>query len=86
MGLWNVELTINKILLGAAIMIVLQLITIIMLYIHHKRPTMMNFVTAIIFISVALIAILNIILNIFPKEVYVVLGVMMFVEALYALH
>jgi hypothetical protein len=86
-GVWSLKLPFDKILLGALLMIILQLITLFLLKMTYSKLGMMNFMTATIFILTALAAIFRTYLgstisNIMP----LILGVMMFVEALYALH
>lgn len=86
-GVWSLKLPFDKILLGALLMIILQLITLFLLKMTYSKLGMMNFTTATIFILTALAAIFRTYLgstisNIMP----LILGVMMFVEALYALH
>ena len=88
MKVFSLTLPVSKILVGAVLMILLQGITLFMLEKNTGKVSFMNIVTAIIFIGIALIAVLiNFFkLGIFPKEVNIILGIIMFVEALYALH
>jgi len=86
LNIFSFEFPISKIIIGAALMIVLQVITIIMLNVHHSRPTIMNILTASIFILIALAAIISVTTGFLPKEMPIIMSVTMFVEALYALH
>lgn len=86
--IYSIAFPINKIVIGAIIMIMLQLITLFMVNKDMGNLSFMNIMTAIIFIGIAMIAgLINLLkLNIFPKEISIILGIIMFVEALYALH
>ena len=84
--IYALELPIDKLLLGSALMIALQTITIIMLHFTNRKLSLMNIVTALIFILTAIAAVLSMRFGLFQKEAAIILGVMMFVEALYALH
>lgn len=85
---YSLNLGVNKIFIGAALMIILQLITIFMVHTNQKNLSFMNILTAFIFISVAIYAILSVILKFgaLQKEIPLILGLIMFIEGLYALH
>ena len=85
LGLYYLYSPIDKVIFGAALMIVLEILTIVMLFLNHK-PSIMNIVTAVVFISTAAAAIASGFLNIYQTEAHIILGVMMFTGALYALH
>lgn len=84
--LLSFEFPIDIVILGAVLMISLQVLTIMMLHIHNKRPTIMNVLTASIFILIALAAIVFVTTGYLPSEMPIIMSVTMFVEALYALH
>jgi len=88
LGLYTLALPIDidKVLIGAALMIALQVITLIMLKISNEKLTFMNIITGLIFIATAVAAVLSMQYGSYTKEAPIVLAVMMFVEALYALH
>lgn len=88
LGIYSVALPIpvDKVVIGAALMVLLQILTIIMLHTDTGGSSFMNYVTAIIFIGSAVGAYFSGMLGFYPKESHIILGVMMFVEALYALH
>ena len=78
-------LPLSKIQIGALLMIALQVITLIMIKVTHADMSFMNLVTGIVFIGVAVIALLP---QFIPVDMPfgLILSVMMFVEAIYALH
>lgn len=85
--IFKIEFFMDKILLGAILMITLQIITLIMLKSNGGELRIMNLVTAGVFIITALAYIIATIINFdLPSYVPIILGVMMFVEAMYALH
>jgi len=87
LGVFSVALPFDKVLVGAILMIVLQVLTLIFLKAHKGNPTIMNYFTAAVFILVAVVALLSGLLNLsFADKMPLILGVIMFVEALYALH
>ena len=87
MGFYSLGLPLDKGFLGAGIMIALQLINMASLKIKNKKLTAMNIITGGIFIITALAYILGNYLGYLQiSSLPVILGVMMFVEALYALH
>jgi len=86
LNIYSIYLPINKVILGAVLMIILEIITLVMLFYAYGKPSVMNVVTALVFILTSVAAIGSGVFGLFQKEVAVVLGVMMFVGALYALH
>jgi len=85
-GIFSIALPFDKILVGAILMIVLQLLTLIFMRIHSANPTLMNYATAGVFMAVAAITLAAGFLSLsFQNAMPMILGVMMFVEALYAL-
>jgi hypothetical protein len=83
---FSFSLPIDKIFLGAGLMIALQVITLIMVHVNQGKLMPMNIVTAVVFIGTAAAAVYFKLSGSFPKEVVLVLAVIMCVEALYALH
>ena len=83
---FSISLPVNKIILGAALMIVLQLVTTISIHGHNGKPSVMSNVTRGIFMIIAIAAIIFQVTGKFTSEVPLILGIMMIVEALYALH
>jgi hypothetical protein len=87
LGIFSVPLPFDKVLVGAILMVVLQILTLIFMKMHHGSPKIMNYFTAAIFIMVAASALIASFLELpFADKVPLILGVIMFVEALYALH
>lgn len=84
--LFTIDIAFDKVLIGAFLMILLQIITLIMLNVHHGKPTTMNIITACIFIIIAVAAIISAITELLPSIIQTIMAVTMFVEALYALH
>jgi len=86
-GIFSITLPFDKIIIGAILMIALQLLTLIFMKLHHSNPSLMNYVTAGVFMAVAVITLAADFLSLsFQASMPIILGVMMFVEALYALH
>jgi hypothetical protein len=86
LDIYSLLLPINMVIFGAVLMIILEIITIAMLFFTYGKPSVMNVITALIFILTAVTAIGSGVFGFFEKEISVILGVMMFVSALYALH
>ena len=84
---FSLELPFNKVIIGAVLMIALQVLTLIFLKINHGRLGIMQYLTAGIFILAALVAVFSDFVSFLPSDkLPLILGVIMFVEALYALH
>lgn len=87
MGLYSIWMPIDKGILGAGIMALLQIINLASLKMKNKRLTFMNMLTGSVFILVAAAYFVGNYLGYYQIDsLPVILGVMMFVEALYALH
>lgn len=88
LGIYTLTLPIpmGKILLGAILMVALQVMTVIMLKIHHGKFTVMNILTAGIFILVAIGVATAPFHGYYQEQAPLILGIMMFGEGLYALH
>lgn len=86
-GIFSLDLFFDKVFIGAILMIALQLLTLFFVKKHHSSLRGMNIVTFIVLILPALAYIFSGVFNNFLKEqLPLILGVMMFVEAIYALH
>lgn len=86
-GAFTLNLPFNKIFIGAILMIGLQLLTLIFVKAHHGHLSFMNIATCVIFMLPAAIYLLSSLFgNFLQTSIPLILGVMMFVEALYALH
>ena len=84
---FTLNLPIDKVFIGAILIIALQLINVILLRTQNGTITIMNVVTSIVLIVPAAIYIVSSIFGIFSiVNISLIIGVMMFVEALYALH
>jgi hypothetical protein len=86
MQIYSVTLPVDKVLVGAGLMIVLQLITLFMVHKNTEGLGVMNFVTAFVFIGTAIAAVVSGYFSFYPKETVFTLGLMMFFESIYALH
>ena len=70
-------------------MIILQIVTLIYIKVNQQEIRVVNVVNAIVFIVPALAYIIKFILAMevpFENSIPLILGIMMFVESLYALH
>jgi len=87
LGTFSLSLPFNKVIIGAVLMIALQLLTLIFLKINHGKLGLMQYITAGIFIAIALVACFSGFVKFLPTDrVPLILGAVMLVEALYALH
>ena len=86
LGIYSLSLPIDKVILGAIVMIVLQLLTVTMVNKTYGKHSVMSIATTIIFIGTAVLAICSVIFGFYAKEIPLILAIMMLVEALYALH
>lgn len=86
-GIYSLSLPVNKVLIGAILMIALQVSNLIFLKISNGTLTVMNVVTGIVFILPAAAYLFS---YFFGYNLYeslpLIVGVMMFIEALYTLH
>ena len=83
----SIKLPFDKILVGALLMIALQVLTLVFLKINHGKLGIMQFLTAGVFCLVALLAVSSSTLSLsFAAQMPLILGVVMFVETIYALH
>lgn len=86
-GVFTISLPFDKLLIGAFIMIALQLLSIILQVVHRSPIRLINILIFIIFIIPAVAYLLSDYLGQFIENILpLVLGVMMLIEALYALH
>jgi len=86
-GVYSLSLPVDIVLIGAILIISLQLINVILLRTQNGTITVMNVVTAAVLIIPAAFYIFSSIFGFFSIEnISLIIGVMMFVEALYALH
>jgi len=86
-GVYSLNLPVDIVLIGAILIISLQLINVILLRTQNGTLTAMNVVTAVVLIIPATFYIFSSILGYFSIEnIPLIIGVMMFVEAIYALH
>lgn len=87
LGIFSLSLGLDTILIGAVLMILLQAISMFIQYKTNSHISFMSIITGILFISTAFGAIFSSFLpSVFQDYMPVFLGVMMLVEALYALH
>ncbi|MBN2052084.1 hypothetical protein JW756_01150 [Candidatus Woesearchaeota archaeon] len=87
LGVFTLDFPFNKIIIASVLMITLQVLTLLFLKINHGRLGIMQYLTAGIFIVVALIATFSDFVSFLPEDkLHLALGMVMFVEALYALH
>ena len=86
-GLYSLSLPFDKVLIGAILMIALQVINLIMLRIQNGTLTFINLVTGSIFIVIGGAYLASNFFGFFVFDgIRLILGVVMMVEALYALH
>jgi hypothetical protein len=85
-NIFSFSLPIDKVFLGAALMTLLQIITLIMVMVHQGKIMIMNIITAIVFIGTAGAAVFFKLTGGLRQEFVLILAVIMCVEALYALH
>jgi len=85
--IFSLNLFFDIVLIGAILIISLQLINVVLLRTQNGTLTAMNVVTAVVLIIPAAFYIFSSILGYFSIEnIPLIIGVMMFVEAIYALH
>jgi len=86
-GVYSLNLPVDIVLIGAILIISLQLINVILLRTQNGTITAMNVITAAVLIIPAAFYIFSSIFGFFSIEnIPLIIGVMMFVEAIYALH
>jgi len=86
-GIYSLNLPFDKVLIGAILIIALQLINVILLRTQNGTLTIMNVVTSIVLIVPAAYYIFSSIFGFFSiVNISLIIGVMMFVEAIYSLH
>lgn len=86
-GIYSLNLPVDIVLIGAILIILLQLINVVLLRTQNGTLTAMNVVTAIVLIIPAAFYLSFSIFGFFSIEnIPLIIGVMMFVEAIYALH
>jgi len=84
----SIDMPFNKVLVGAILMITLQLLNIIFAKAHNGKLTVMNIITFVVFMAPPL-AYFGAVLfggDFLEGNIPLILGVMMLVEGLYALH
>jgi len=87
LGLFTINLFFDTVLIGATLMIVIQILTLISLNIHHKNIRIVNYVTAVVLLIPVAIYLLSTFITVsFQESLPLIIGVMMFVESLYAFH
>jgi len=86
LNLYTLVLPIDKMLIGAVLMLALQIVTIIMLKIHSGEVGFTHILTAILFILPAVAYFLTGIIGpIFGNSLPIIFGVLMFIESWYAI-
>lgn len=86
-GLFSLALPFDKVFIGAILMIALQLLNLILLKINKGLLRFINIITTLVFILPAVAYILSTIMGFYLFEsVPLIIGIIMFIEALYALH
>ena len=86
LNIYTLILPIDKMLIGAVLMLALQIVTIIMLKIHAGEIGFTHLLTTILFILPAIAYFLTGIIGpIFGNSLPIIFGVLMFVESWYAL-
>jgi len=86
-GIYALNLPFDKVLIGAILLIAMQIINVILLRTQNGTITIMNVVTSIVLIVPAAVYLVSSLFGIFSiVNISLIIGVMMFVEALYALH
>jgi hypothetical protein len=87
LGLFSVNLFFDKILIGASLMILLQLLTLLFLRINVGTLKPMQILTASIFMAISAMALCSPYIDVpFKEQIPLILGVVMFVETIYSLH
>jgi hypothetical protein len=87
LSIFSLNIYFDKVFWGAILMIVLQLLTLLFLKIDHGNLGPMQLITAVVFSLVALLAIFSSSIQLsFSSQIPLILGVIMFVETIYALH
>jgi len=87
--LFTLNIGFNKVFLGAILMIVLQIITLVMVKVYHGEMSIMNFVTFGVFVIPAATYLLSSLISLsttMQQVIPLVIGVMMLIESVYALH
>ncbi len=86
-NVYQIALPFDKILLGAILMVLLQVFVLINMKMHDQDIRMINIITVIVFMLPGALYIINLYYPIIENNIIpILLGVMMFGEALYAMH
>jgi|GEM_PF-6564531 len=86
-GVFELQLPFNEIAIGAILMITLQILNLIFAKVHNGKIRFITILTAVVFIAPAIAYFVSALLgNFLEGSLPLILGVMMFVEGLYALH
>lgn len=86
-AIYTLNLPFDKVLIGALLIIALQLINVILLRIQNNTLTFMNVITAIVLTVPAGYYIFSSFFGFYTiANLPLIVGVMMFVESIYALH
>lgn len=86
LNIYTLVLPIDKMLIGAVLMLTLQIVTILMLKIHSGEIGITHILTAVVFMLPAIAYFLTGIIGpIFGNSLPIIFGVLMFVESWYAL-
>ena len=87
MGLFSLSFFLDKTMIGAILMIVLQTITLMTLNMHHEYIRGVNYMTFFCLILPSALYLGSMMISIsFKESLPLIIGVMMFVESLYAFH
>jgi len=86
-GLLKLGLPFNAVLIGAILMIALQVLNLVFAKTHNGHLSIMNIITAAVFIAPAAAYFLAALFGLFLEaNIPIIVGVMMLAEGLYALH
>jgi hypothetical protein len=84
-NLYVIELSFDLMVLSASLMILLQILVLVMVKVHQENLTIINWLTAIVFVLPAVYYFLQQFLTPVP-QMPLILGAMMLAESVYALH
>ena len=87
LDIYTFNLPFNVVLIGAVLMIALQVINLFLAKTHNDKLGVMQIITSAIFILPALVFLVTEFTGIvFVEKINLIVGVMMLAESLYALH
>jgi hypothetical protein len=84
-GIFSFDLFVDKLVIGAILLIGLQVVSLVFSVKHQGGVRAMNIVIGVVLIIPALIYLIPA-LNFFGESLSLILGTMMFVESVYAFH